>query len=112
MGAYSSEQLLLPPNTVGPGLGETGRDHTERLRSPFHRRLCLREDGITWNAEDCEVYDFWNVRDRRICLHAGDGWCIRVDRVGHALEARVEDVAEELTADRPAARRGADDCNR
>ncbi len=108
VGAHQREQLLLAADALDPGLGEPGRDHAEGARPLPQRRLCLGEHGGAGNAEDRQVDVAGDVRDRRVGLHAGDGAGLRVDRVGDPGEVGVEDVAEELPADRAASRRSAD----
>ena len=85
---------------------------TQSARVPSQRRLGLVEHRLAGDAEDGEVDGVGDVRDRRIGLHAGDRGGLRVDGVGDPVEVRVEDVAEELAADRAAPRRGADDGDR
>ena len=48
----------------------------------------------------------------RVAVDAGHGVAFAVDGIRRAGEVRGEDVAEQLSADRAAALRGADDCDR
>ena len=94
------------------GLGEPRRDHAERARTLAERSLRLGQHSLTRHAEDGEVDVAGDVRDRRVGLNAGDRRRLRVHRIGDAVEAGLEDVAEELAADRATTGRGADDRHR
>ena len=106
--ADEREQLLLPLGALRADLGEAGGDDAERRHAVAQRRLGRVEHARARHADDGEVDRVGDLLDRRVRAHAGDRLAAAVDGVGGAGEVRGEDVAEELAADRAAARRRAD----
>ena len=60
------------------------------------------------HADDGEVDGVGDLVDRAVAANAGDRLAVAVDGVGGALEVALDDVPEELAADRPASPRRAD----
>ena len=105
----SVEQPLLALGARGPGLGEAGRDDAQRA----HARVAApprrpRAPRSRRHRDDREVDRVREVGDRRVGAHARDRRRVGIDRMGGAREVAGDDVAEQLAADRPAPRRGAD----
>ena len=107
--SHEREQLLLALGAFGADLGESRGDHAQRLDALPQCLLCRLEHAAAGHADDCEVDWIGDLLDRRVRAHACDGLAVAVDGVRGAGEVRSEDVAEELTADRAAALRRADD---
>ena len=113
VGAHEREQLLLAARALARR-SRRSRPRSRRARaspspSPPRPAASTASAGRQMTARSTGS---GIVGDRGVGPDAGDRRCLRVDRVGDAAEVRVEDVAEELAADRAAARRGADDGDR
>ena len=108
VGAHERQQLLLARDALGPGLGEARRDDAERARPRAQRFLGGGEHELAGKADHAEVDRIADLLERAVGAHAGDGLTGAVDGIGGAGEPAREDVAEQLAADRPAPRRGAD----
>ena len=106
--AHERQQRVLARAPSRADLGEARRDDAERANAGLQRvrrRLrAQRPAGTQMTASSTA-----GSTPRRLVQagHAGHGLAAAVDRVGRAREAAVEDVAEELAADRSAAAREA-----
>ena len=112
VGAHEREELLLPRAPLRAELGKAGRDDAERADAGAQRFLRGREHVLARQAEDGQVDLVGNLRDRGVGAHPADRLGVPVHGIGGAGELAGEHVAEELAADRPPARGGADDGNR
>ena len=107
--ADECEQLLLPRRSLAPDLCEAGGDDHERADAVAQRVLDSAQDVLSRHRDHGEIDRIGDRRDRCVAADAGDGRSLRVDGVGGAGEVGLEDIAEELAADRAAPRRRADD---
>ena len=110
--ADEGEQLVLSLDAFGPRLGEACRDDAEGARAGAQRFLRGVDHALARQADDAQVDRIGDLLDRAVGADPGDGLAGAVDRVGGAGEPSCEDVAEQLAADRAAARRGTDHGNR
>src|SRR5581483_4630645 len=101
------EQAVLPFTALRARLGEAGGDHAQCAHVPLQRGLGGLDDEAGREADDGEVDLPVDLVDRPLRADAGDRLSLEVDGVGDALEIGLEDVAEELAADRAAAPGGA-----
>ena len=93
-------------------LGESGRDHADAPRPSVECLAHLPDDRRRGDADDGQVDRIADIGDpavREVARHRSARPVHGMERPG---EARVQHVAEELTADRSAPRRGADDGHR
>ena len=110
--AHERKQPLLPLDTFAADLGEAGRDDYERADAAAKRILGGREHVLSRNRDHGQVDGIRDLRHRRIAAHASDRRTLRIHRICGSREVRLEDVAEELAADRSPSRRGADNRHR
>ena len=106
------QQAAFPPPSGTTALGESGRDHADAARPSVECLAHLPDDRCPGNAYDGQVDRFADIGDpavRNVVRHRGTRPVHGMDGPG---EARVQHVAKELTADRSAPRRGADDGHR
>ena len=103
--ADEREQPLLALGALAPDLGEARRDDDERADALAERLLGGFEHGRGRQRDHGEVDGVGDLLDRAVGAHARDRLAVAVDRVRRAGEVALEDVAEELAADR--ARAGA-----
>ena len=106
---HERQQLLLTHTSLGTVLGKAGRDDADRADARAQRRFGRGQDVLARDADDDELEVVRDLLDGRIRAHAADRLRVAVHRVGGAGELAGEDVAEELAADRAAARGRADD---
>ena len=109
VGADEREQLLLALGALAPDLGEAGGDDDERAYALAERLLGGLEHGRRRQRDDGEVDRVRDLLDRGVRTNAGDRLAVPVHRVRGTREVALEDVAEELAADRAAPARRADD---
>jgi hypothetical protein len=107
--ADERDEPLLPLGALAPDLGEPGGDDDERADAAAERVLRRVEDGGARHGDHGQVDRVGDLGDGPVRAHAGHGAPLGVDREGGAREVALKHVAEELAADRPPARRGADD---
>ena len=94
------EELALQRGAVRAGLGEPGGDHDESAHTLLATLPGHRDDMRRRHRDERHVDvtgDVEHARERRDALHDGR---LRVDRVHHAREGRVQQVVEEPSADR------------
>ena len=108
---HEPEQVALALVALGTDLREPRGDDADGPHAMLERGTHSLEDGGRRNADDGEVDWVRKFRDRAVPAHARDRLAAAVDWVGRARVVAVEDVAEELTAYRPATRRGAEHGN-
>ena len=105
--ADEGEKLVLTFRSFAPDLRKAGRDDAECACPALERRLAPGDHQLARQADDGEVDRLRDLLDRRVALDAGDRLAVAVDRIGAALEATLEDVAEEIAPDRAVTRRRA-----
>jgi hypothetical protein len=113
--AVRTHEREQPPLALGAcltGLGEARRDHAQRADAVAQAGVGGVEHMLAGNAEDGEVDVVRNLVDRRVPSDAGDRRPVAVDRIRRSAEVGLEDVAEELAADRAATRGRAQDRHR
>ncbi len=106
------DQLALARGALPPGLGEARGHHQER---PRPRRGAVARGGdhpLGGHREDRQIDRAREPLDRPVGAHRLDHVGVLVDRVDRAGEARAQQVAEDLPADRPPLPRGADQRDR
>ena len=108
MRADEGEQLLLALDSLATDLGEAGRDHDESPHAVAERVLAAASTCCPAPRSPPDRRDPGS-RHRRVATDAGDRGALRVDRIHSSGEIPLEHVSEELTADRAAPRRRADD---
>ncbi len=108
MGTHEREEPVLALAALRPDLREARRDHAQRADAVAEGACRRIEHLLGGKADDGEIDALRDLVDRAVGPHAGDRLALEVDRIGGAVEVGVEDVAEELAADRAAAARGAD----
>ena len=106
MRADEREQALLPLAALGAGLGEAGRDDAQRTDPLPERRLGRVEHLSAGNADHRQVDRIGALLDRAVSAHTGDRLAAAVHRIRRPGEVGLEDVPEELAADRAAPPRG------
>ena len=106
---HEREQSFLSLDPLPADLGEPGRDDDERAHALPQRLLGRLEDGRGRERDDGQVDRVGDLFDRPIAANPRDGLAVSVDGVRSAVEIACEDVPEELTADRAAPLRSADD---
>ena len=109
MCADECEELVLALLSGGSGLRKSGRDDADGFHAGCERRACGLEHVLAGDADDSEIDDDRDLRDVRVPGSAANRLGASVDGVRGAGEVRRQDVAEQLAADRPAARRRTDD---
>ena len=102
--ADERQQAVLPLGALVPELGEAGRDHAERAYAQAERRLGRLEDDLRREADDREVDALGHLLDRGVAGDARDWRAVPVHGIGGAGEPALDDVAEELPADRAGTR--------
>ena len=103
------EEPLLALDALDARLGEPGGDHDERPDARAERLVGGGQHGVRGDADHGEVDGIGDLRDRPVSAHPRDGHALAVDGVGGSEEVRLDDVPEELAADRAATARCADD---
>ena len=103
------EEPLLALDALGAGLGEPGGDHDERPDARAERLVGGIQHGVRRARRSRRGRPGRDLRDRPVSAHPRDGLALAVDGVGGSEEVRLDDVPEELAADRAATARCADD---
>jgi hypothetical protein len=102
------EQFALAFFALRADLCKPGRDHAHCPHACIESGLHGVEDGRRRDAHDCKVEGVGHLCDRAISSNAGDRLSVAVHGVRRALVVGVENVAKQLAADGPAARRSSD----
>ena len=105
VGAHEGEQPLLSLDPLRAGLREARGDHAERADAVLERLPRGVEDARCGQADDGEVEVVVDLGERAAAADACDRIARAVHGVGATVEPGIEDVAEELAADRPPSRR-------
>jgi hypothetical protein len=106
--ADEREQPLLTLDTVAPRLREPRRDDDERPDAVRERLLGDLDHARSRHADHGHVDRIGDLAHRAVAADARDRRAVTVHGVGGTLEITLENVPEELTADRSAPLRRAD----
>ena len=107
MRADERQQPVLPLRALVPQLGEPRRDDAERAHAQAERCLGRLEDDLRREADDREVDALGHLSDRGVAVDPRDCRALPVHGIRGAGEPALDDVAEELPADRAGTRGGA-----
>ena len=110
--ADKCKQPLLALGALAARLGESGGDDDQCSNPGAESVLRGGQHLRARNADDREVGRLRDVSNGAVAVDTRDRVAAAVDRVGGAGEVRGQDVAKQLTADRAAALRCADDRHR
>ena len=105
MRADHREQRSLALLPLGADLGESGRDHADGLHALVQDSLHCLEDSDCRQADHDQINAIRDLRDGGISADTSYRLAVAIDRIGRPRVFALDDVSEELAADRSSPRR-------